>query len=54
MIEYPKVEWWDLDPKTCEVKPEPTPPGAPFELRMAGMVRAFRFKYQPIEQVVVE
>lgn len=54
VIEYPKVEWWDLDPKTCEVKPEPTPPGAPFELRMAGMVRAFRFKYQPIEQVVVE
>lgn len=54
VLRFPKIEWWDLDPANGAIKPEPTPPGAPFELRMAGMVRAFRFHYEPIEQVVVE
>lgn len=54
VVQFPKVEWWDLDPATGAVHSEPTPPGAPFELRMAGMVRAFRFRFEPIERVVVE
>lgn len=54
VLQFPQVEWWDLDPANGAIKPEPTPPGAPFELRMAGMVRAFRFRYEPIERIVVE
>lgn len=54
VLRFPKVEWWDLDPENGSIKSEPTPPGAPFELRMAGMVRSFRFRYEPIEQIVVE
>lgn len=53
-VRYPEVLWWDLDPATGTITPEPTPVGAPSALTQARFIRRFTFRFDEAERVKVQ
>lgn len=50
-VRYPEVLWWDLDPEKGKLTKVSAPPGAPVEIHQAKLIRQFRFRFTPREEL---